>query len=303
MMSQPYAPGVFFENSEFLVMCNRLAAVPFCLAMLLTSGGKLMPEAPLYKVAMVSFTNVYASTCQYEALKYVSFPVQMLGKSFKMTPVMLWGMAISGKQYRATDWVVALAVTLGVTEFLLSGPIDSAATQGTSIKGLLLILVFLALDGFTSTKQEQLFKDYNTSKYNLMLYVNLGSCVLSSFTLTLTGGLQDSVAFIAKYPNFLYDCGTLSVSAVTAQWFIYSQVESFGALVFAATMNVRQVVSIIYSYLQYDHMITSLQVIGLLIVFGALFYKSYDGFSAKASPGEKEALAKEKAQIKGKESA
>ena len=31
--------------------------------------------------------------------KYVSFAVQMLGKSFKMMPVMIWGMIISGKSY------------------------------------------------------------------------------------------------------------------------------------------------------------------------------------------------------------
>ena len=32
------------------------------------------------------------------------------------------------------------------------------------------------------------------------------------------------------------------------RFFIYSQIKEFGALVFAATMNVRQVVSILVSY-------------------------------------------------------
>ena len=30
----------------------------------------------------------YASTCQFEALKYLSFPGRMSGKSFKMTPTL-----------------------------------------------------------------------------------------------------------------------------------------------------------------------------------------------------------------------
>ena len=38
-----------------------------------------------------------ATTCQYEALKYVSFPVQTLGKCAKMIPVMIWGYAINGR--------------------------------------------------------------------------------------------------------------------------------------------------------------------------------------------------------------
>ena len=37
----------------------------------------------MWKYLLVSMANVYATTCQYEALKYVSFTVQILGKSFK----------------------------------------------------------------------------------------------------------------------------------------------------------------------------------------------------------------------------
>eukprot|EP00927_Polykrikos_kofoidii_P014503 TRINITY_DN1636_c0_g1_i1.p1 TRINITY_DN1636_c0_g1~~TRINITY_DN1636_c0_g1_i1.p1 ORF type:complete len:136 (-),score=22.80 TRINITY_DN1636_c0_g1_i1:113-475(-) len=80
------------------------------------------------------------------------------------------------------------------------------------------------------------------------------------------------------------DAMSLSAAAVAGQWFIYSQVKEFGALVFAATMNVRQVVSILISYAKYGHSITSLQIIGLLLVFAALFYKSFAGlFSSNES--------------------
>ena len=40
------------------------------------------------------FSCAYAGTCQHEALKRDSFPRQMLGRSFKMLPVMVWGMAV-----------------------------------------------------------------------------------------------------------------------------------------------------------------------------------------------------------------
>merc|ERR1711976_4147 len=73
------------------------------------------------------------------------------------------------------------------------------------------------------------------------------------------------------------DAVILSTSAVGSQWFIYSLIKEFGALVFAATMNVRQVVSILISYAKYGHSITALQIVGLVIIFGALFYKSFSG--------------------------
>merc|ERR1712232_564112 len=77
------------------------------------------------------------------------------------------------------------------------------------------------------------------------------------------------------HPPFVADALALSSAAVLSQWFIYSQVKEFGALIFAATMNVRQVVSILISYAKYGHSITALQILGLFLIFAALFYKSF----------------------------
>merc|ERR1719299_356480 len=163
-------------------------------------GESLVNGAPLWKYLAISFSNVYASTCQYEALKYVSFPVQMLGKSFKMMPVMVWGMAIAGKSYSWTDWMIAGAVTGGVTEFLMTGQINSAHAQGSSSYGLLLLACFLGLDGFTSTFQEKLFKDHKTSKYNQMLYVNSFSGLVSVIPLFASQNMIPAWAFVGRHP-------------------------------------------------------------------------------------------------------
>merc|ERR1719453_83733 len=128
-----------------------------------------------------------------------------------------------------------------------------------------------------------------------MLYINLGSCVISSFTLLMSGRMSTAFGFMLAHPGFAQDSLTLSAAAVTGQWFIYSQVKDFGALVFAATMNVRQVVSILISYAKYGHSITSLQILGLLSVFAALFYKSYVGFVNEEKKGEKKALLEQTA--------
>jgi len=295
IMSLPYGtPPMMFTDSVFLVFANRVVAVVFALVMVAVKGEAFSNHAPLWKYLAISFSSVYASTCQYEALKYVSFPVQMLGKSFKMMPVMLWGIAVSGKRYGLTDWLIAATVTGGVTEFLLTGPISSTSGEGSSLYGLLLLGVFLLLDGFTSTFQEKLFKEHVTSKYNQMLYINLGSCVISSLTLLISGRMRHAVGFTLGHPAFLWDAITLSASAVGGQWFIYSQVKEFGALVFAATMNVRQVVSILISYARYGHSITGLQILGLSAVFAGLFYKSFASFGgSSAKAGEKKRLVRQ----------
>jgi len=290
VMQRPY-DGEMFQFSVFLVFLNRIAAVIFSMVMAIVHKESLENNAPIWKYLIISFASVYSSTCQYEALKYVSFAVQMLGKSFKMLPVMVWGMAISGKSYSAQDWCVAMAVTLGVTEFLMTGPTASPGDDGNSTKGFVILLAFLALDGLTSTMQEKLFKEHQTSKYNQMMYVNGLSSLVSAFTLITTRTFVPAWNFYFSHGQFALDTAVLSTSAVGGQFFIYSTVKEFGALVFAATMNVRQIVSIFTSYITYGNHISGLQVLGLAAVFGALLYKSYAGLSgahatSSAKPAE-----------------
>mmetsp|Transcript_147981 Transcript_147981/g.258019 ORF Transcript_147981/g.258019 Transcript_147981/m.258019 type:complete len:362 (-) Transcript_147981:70-1155(-) len=291
IMANSYG-GEFFEFSAFLVFCNRMVAVFYAMTMAIFRGEPLVNSVPLWKYAVVSLSNVLATCCQYEALKWVSFPVQMLGKSFKMMPVMLWGILIAKKRYTFFDWMVASCVTGGVTFFLLTGPITAShRVAGNSAFGLLLLVAFLACDGLTSTMQEKLFRDNVTSKYNQMMYVNILSSIVSMGIIICTGTLLPSIDFCIRHPNFVLNAFELSISAVAGQWFIFSQVKEFGALVLAATMNVRQVNSTVISYMEYKNKITLPQVLGLLVVFGALFYKSYVGFTAPKKD-ERRALVK-----------
>ena len=119
------------------------------------------------------------STCPYEALRDVSFPVPMLRKGFKMMPGMVWGLLIVNKRYTSLDWMGALAATGGVTEFLMTRSIDAKHSADNSTGGIPRLVCFLFFDGFTSTLQEKLFKDHKTSKYSQMLYVSLGSAIIS----------------------------------------------------------------------------------------------------------------------------
>jgi len=280
IMTVPFG-GEIFGVSAFLVLCNRILNVGYASTMIAVNRESFQNTAPMWKYMVISFSNVIATTCQYECLKYVSFPVQMLGKSFKMMPVMMWGIALSGKRFTTTDWVVALCVTLGVTEFCMTGPTSSPGEHGNSIKGMLLLLMFLVCDGLTSTFQEQLFKEHNMSKFNQMFYVSGFSSVISFVTVLAMGKLSYCLAFATAHGDFVANVMVLSSAAAGSQYFIYSQVQEFGALVFAATMNVRQIASILMSYQTYQHSLTWLQGAGLLLVFGALVGKSY---TALASP-------------------
>jgi len=65
-----------FKDSQFLVFVNRILA--FSVALLyITVSRQRRHRAPLYKYSYCSFSNIMSSWCQYEALKFVSFPTQV----------------------------------------------------------------------------------------------------------------------------------------------------------------------------------------------------------------------------------
>merc|ERR1712190_484569 len=105
------------------------------------------------------------------------------------------------------------------------------------------------------------------------------------------------------HPMLVVHATALSASAVAGQFFIYSMVKEFGALVFAASMNLRQVISILTSYWLYSHPIAMLQAFALVIVFGTLFYKSYLGWSAGDKHGSRNEAGRGYEMVQQKEGA
>jgi len=237
-------------------------------------GESLKNQAPLISCAGVSVSNTIATFCQYEALKYVSFPTQTLGKCGKMIPVMILGMLIGGRKYNWKDFGIAFLVTIGCVFFVLTGDISDHRKQSDdSFYGLLLMGGYLFSDGFTSTFQEKLFKGYEMSTYNQMLYVNLCSGLISLITLTLSGDLISSLTFSLNNLDFFVNSLMLSFASSFGQLIILWTIKEFGALFFATVMTVRQVISIILSCIIYFHPLTIGQWLSSALVFGALYYK------------------------------
>ena len=77
-------------------------------------------RCPFYKYSACSLSNIMSSWFQYEALKFVSFPTQVLAKACKIIPVMLMGKVISKNKYPLFDWVTAAQLGVGTSIFLLS---------------------------------------------------------------------------------------------------------------------------------------------------------------------------------------
>ncbi|KZV53573.1 UDP-galactose/UDP-glucose transporter 5B-like [Dorcoceras hygrometricum] len=268
IMRVPYGPNKeYFKYSLFLVFCNRITTSAVSAGVLLTGKKALEPVAPIYKYCVVSVSNILTTTCQYEALKYVSFPMQTLAKCAKMIPVMIWGTAIMQKTYSGRDYLFA---------FLTTGDM-SLYSQGrdSTVWGVSLMLGYLGFDGFTSTFQDKLFRGYDMEIHNQIFYTTLCSCMLSFVGLILQGNLLMAIDFVSRHNDCFIDITILSTVATISQFFISYTIRNFGALTFATIMTTRQLVSILLSCIWFAHPLSPEQVIGAAIVFGSIYSKSF----------------------------
>lgn len=268
----------FFNNSLFLVLANRLfaAALAMLAILLKRDRDELRSKAPLLDYMSISFSNVVATSCQYEALKWLTFPTVTIGKCAKMLPVMLILNLRSGRRYTYEDFGIAAAVLAGCAVMISSGNVvakrTGAADEDTPF-GFGLLIVYLLFDAITSTYQERLFDKYGMSVYNQMLYINASSASISVLGLSVSGGLSESLSFVSKCPRIIPDIAMLSFSAVAGQFAITYTIQSFGALLYAGIMTTRQFCSVLASDIIFKHGLTMVQWSGALMVFSALFYK------------------------------
>uniref|UniRef100_A0A7S3PP77 Adenosine 3'-phospho 5'-phosphosulfate transporter 1 n=1 Tax=Aplanochytrium stocchinoi TaxID=215587 RepID=A0A7S3PP77_9STRA len=274
VMTTEYQTGRF-TSSNFMVFCSRIVGLAFAISVTqLTEQPRL--KAPFYKYSFTSLSNVLSSFCQLEALKYLSFPTQVLGKSSKLIPVMVMGKIIQKKTYPLYEYVVAVIILIGVAIFVISEKGEKAnKEQETTFAGLVLLVGYLTFDSFTSQWQGHLFSQYNMSSYQMMLGVNTFSASFTFVSLLTSRELFTAIDFVLKNPDCFYHIALFSICGATGSMFIFYTIKTFGPLVFTMIMVTRQLVAIVLSCFFYGHHIDSNGISGAVIVFAAIGYRIY----------------------------
>ena len=280
MLTQTY-DGDFFEYSYGLVFLTRLGGLILSTCLMYYLKVEWVSSA-LWEYSFPSVANMLSSWCQYEALKYVSFPMAMLAKSLKMVPIMLMGKFMNNSSYDSYEYVCAGTVGFGLYLFLDSTEhIDLRANVfgdpenvTGAMCGVVLLVLFLFFDSFTGQWQSRMFQlNKSMSPLQMMLIMNAFSATFSFITLVHQEELSKCLMFVYNHPAMLLHLAVFCVCSTVGQLFIFYTVKSFGAVVFAIIMSLRILFSTILSCVVYSHPIQELGLIGLLIVFGANAYR------------------------------
>jgi len=274
MHPTPLVPDGIFPSATFCVFSNRFLAIIVAAIVCTYTYGTVRTPAPLWYYTPCALSNTLSSWGQYAALKFVSFPMQVLFKSAKVIPVMLMGKFLNKKKYPWIEYMEAVCITIGVATFGLGREKTGAKTEGeTEFFGLLCLTLYICSDAFTSQWQDRINKAYETSTYQMMFGVNCSAIIITVLALVAQNEIPAVVEFLTHNPQAVWNNVVTAITSATGQMFIFYTIKTFGPVVFTIIMTTRQMISMCISTIYFGHTITKGSMFGALIVFGTLFYR------------------------------
>jgi len=275
----PRFTGEYFTYSYFLVFSNRLWTFVMSGLLMLYIKPHASKSTVIYEYSFPAISNMLSSWCQYEALKFVTFPAQTIFKSFKLVPVMVMGKILGNKDYPQYDYFVATVIGFGIALFMkstdnLNFGYNTYDNNSESWTGIMLLLFFLFFDSFTGQWQSRMFQRHrDLSIVELLFATSAFSTVLSLITLVHENELGAAFDFIMEHYEIHGHIFVFSVCSTIGQLFIYYTIKNFGAVVFALIMTTRILLSIALSCIIYGHKVTPIGFAGLSLVIGAVLYR------------------------------
>jgi len=271
-----------FNDSNFIVASSRLVALLLSMLFMLVqhlffASTKVPHTVPLYMYLFGSFSNNISTQAQYEMLKYLSFPLQVLGKSCKVPPVMFFEFFLNRRVYTFIEYSLGVIIVLGALDFQL---FSQYQPEGTSIDtlpdqykatGLALLVLYIVADAFTSNWQHKLFVDYSVDWIAMSVWSNFYSLILSLAGLVFTSELAEVWQQVSVDKELALAIFLLSLTSAIGNCFIFYTIRHFGPVVFSMIATVRQLLSIIISIDAFDHEINAMQWFGIVMVFSAIF--------------------------------
>merc|ERR1719313_3104547 len=207
---------------------------------------------------------------------------------------MLVNSMLNRKSHSWRAYLKALLITTCVIGFSLgmeSGP--DAYERSTKFFGIGLLLVFLLCDALTSNGEKWLFNDNpDMTQTQMMFVMTLCQFFYSAVSLCFGNGFSGGLEFLLKYPMACAHVIILSIFSVLGQLFTFHIIKKHGAVMFSTMMTVRQMFSIAFSALLFDHKMSMLPCAFAVAIFFVILGDSASSFISKHQAKNKDGLSK-----------
>ncbi|KAL0909752.1 hypothetical protein M5K25_020649 [Dendrobium thyrsiflorum] len=273
--------GKRFEHLAFLNLAQNVVCYVWSLIMIKLFSRRSAGGAPSWSYWSASITNTIGPAMGIEALKYISYPAQVLAKSSKMIPVMLMGALVYGIKYTLPEYICTFLIAGGVSAFALSKTSSktiSKLAHPNAPYGYGLCFLNLIFDGFTNATQDSIKERYpKTSAWEIMLGMNLWGTIYNIIYMfgwpNATG--YAAVSFCKEHPEVAWDILMFCICGAVGQNFIFLTINRFGSLANTTITTTRKFVSIVVSSLLSGNPLSVKQWGCVFMVFSGLSYSIF----------------------------
>ncbi|XP_030829064.1 solute carrier family 35 member B1 [Strongylocentrotus purpuratus] len=287
ILQEKITKGSYGENEKFnyflcLLFLPCVFNALYAKAVLyFTSEGSDPTSHKLY--AACSVTYLGAMVASNMALRYVSYPFQVLGKSCKPIPVMILGVLLARKSYPLMKYFCVLLIVFGVATFVYKDKGASKNSDHFVGIGEVLVMVSLTFDGLTGAIQENMRGRFQTRPHHMMFSMNAWSILYLGIAIFVTGEVFEFIPFVLRHPSVLPNIVLFGLASAFGQHFIFMTVATYGPLTCSIITTTRKFFTILGSVIFFSNPISSRQWIGVALVFAGLGLDSIFGKS-KAKP-------------------
>jgi solute carrier family 35 (UDP-galactose transporter), member B1 len=237
---------------------------------------------------LTSSCYVLAMAASNESLRFVSYPVAVLGKSCKMIPTMIMGLLIERRQYKLQQWLAALSISCGIALFHVSRIQEDNNNQShftTSPshnkddywKGMVLLFLSLCMDGLLGACQGMMKRSDPQNQQRpptaveTMLFVNLYALVLLIPMAMTSGQWDDGLVLLMKNGPLRWNVIILNAVVAVGQIFIFLTITWYSSLITTTITTTRKFFTILFSVFHFGHAFSMGQWTSVILVFTGLF--------------------------------
>ncbi|XP_031636441.1 solute carrier family 35 member B1-like [Contarinia nasturtii] len=282
-----------FKHVTTLVGVNFIFSFIFMKVLDVLKPEEEKDKTKLWYYALASAANTSAMISSYSALRWVTYPMQVIFKSAKPLSVMMSGLLIC-KRYAIQRYFFVLIIVTGVVFFkYFEEKPEKKAKDGQPIAnekttkeesdidyqmlGTALLLLSLFFDGLLGAVQDKVREKFAPSSRKFMLGMSAFGSLITSVVIIVTGEIVHVYEFIGRHPDILWHIAVYAICSVVGQLFIFAMVANFGSLACSVTTTVRKFFSVLFSIIFFGNPSTPLQWVGAIFVFSGLFADAFFG--------------------------
>ena len=172
---------------------------------------------PFY-YASLALSYLTAMVSSNMSLQFVNYPTQVIGKSCKPIPVMIFASIFGKKVYNLSKYLSVLIIVIGIVIFMYKEDRKTMIRSSSYFDfGERLLLLSLIMDGVTASIQEKIKSKFQTKSLHLMYNLNIWSVLYLFLIVTVSNEISFFIHFIQKYPILLYNILIFSISSAVGQ--------------------------------------------------------------------------------------